>query len=169
MVRAFQSTSSTRRPGTSPELRDAPVENVEACTHHVLQVAASTGSAGEIVEPKGLHEKPVPLAPMLRAILAEAIAGKRPTDPVVTTRRGTAASEGGLDGALRRIQGRLGIERVWSLHKLRHFFATKLLRNGVNIETVRELLRHRELSSTARYAHSTARDMAEAVASLLGS
>ena len=143
------------------EVRDVDIEN--GCL-----VVRRAYSANVVVEPKGRDEKPVPLAPMLRAILAEAIAGKGPLERVVTRARGVTPSEGGLDNALRRIQRRLGVETVWSLHKLRHFFGTTMLRNGANVETVRELLRHRDLASTARYMHATSRDMTEAVALLGG-
>lgn len=128
-----------------------------------------TYSADEIVNaPKGLDEEAVPLAPLLAEILAEVIAGKAPDDPVVAKPDGEPLSKGGVDSALRRIQRRLGIQPVWSLHKLRHYFATKLLRNKVNVEAVRRLLRHKHLQSTARYLHATASDLAEAVAVLPG-
>jgi integrase/recombinase XerD len=128
-----------------------------------------TYSGDEIVNaPKGLDEEAVPLASLLEAILAETIAGKQPDDPVVAKPDGGSLSKGGVDSALRRIQRHLGIEPVWSLHKLRHYFATKLLRNKVNVEAVRRLLRHKHLQSTARYLHATASDLADAVAVLPG-
>jgi integrase len=124
-------------------------------------------SAGEIVTPKGGDEETVPLAPLLRQVLAEAIEGKRPLDRVLFKKGGTP-SEGGVDGALRRIQKQLGIEPAWSLHKLRHFFATTLLRGGATLESVRKLLRHKDLASTARYVHTTDRDTLEAMKALDG-
>jgi integrase len=154
-------------------LRMGEVRALRVCDvnleHAVLYVRWAYSANVLVDAPKGLDEQPIPLTPLLRAILAEAIAGKRSTDPVVTTGRGQAPSEGGLDGALRRIQERLGIEPAWSLHKLRHYFGTKLLRSGANVETVRRLLRHRDLSSTARYVHATAHDLTDAVALLPGS
>lgn len=49
-----------------------------------------------------------------------------------------------------------------SPHRLRHAFATHLVREGVNLMTIRELLGHRQITSTQIYLHMTARDMREA-------
>ncbi len=44
---------------------------------------------------------------------------------------------------------------VLSSHKLRHFYATELLKNGADIYTVKELLGHSELEMTQRYLDFT--------------
>ncbi len=43
----------------------------------------------------------------------------------------------------------LGIEG--SIHRCRHVFGTRLLRQGVHIRTVQKLMRHASLSTTANY------------------
>lgn len=48
-------------------------------------------------------------------------------------------------------------------HVLRHTFATHLIRRGENLVVVKELLGHRQLTSTQRYIHMTAQDMREAM------
>jgi len=55
------------------------------------------------------------------------------------------------------------IEKAMSPHRLRHTFATHLVKAGVGIVTIRDLLGHRQISSTQIYLHTTAHDLKEAV------
>ncbi len=50
-----------------------------------------------------------------------------------------------------------------SPHTLRHTFATTLLKQGVNVLTIKELLSHRNLRTTERYLHITGEDLKTAV------
>jgi site-specific recombinase XerD len=51
-------------------------------------------------------------------------------------------------------------------HALRRTFATYLIRNGVDVRTVQELLGHADLQTTARYLHSDTRTKQAAVGKL---
>jgi integrase len=53
--------------------------------------------------------------------------------------------------------------KPWSFHNLRHTFATALIKNNVNIYTVKELLNHKSITTTERYLHCSDNMKSEAV------
>ena len=60
-----------------------------------------------------------------------------------------------------------GIED-FHFHDLRHTYASRLVRNGVDLNTVKELLVHSSITTNQRYLHSQAEQKREAVNSLVG-
>lgn len=125
-------------------------------------------SADAVVTPKSGNERAVPLAEPLRAILAEAVSGKKPTDWLVIDEHGRTPSRQRLYRAFVALQTRLGISPTCSFHKLRHAFGTHLVQLGANIEAVREMMGHSDLAMTSRYLHATSGDKEHAIGLLTG-
>ena len=57
-----------------------------------------------------------------------------------------------LRQAFDKVTAKTGLED-FRFHDLRHTFATRLVQNGVDLYKVKELLGHKTISMTMRYAH----------------
>ncbi len=119
------------------------------------------------VKGKGGHERTIPLNPQLADVLriyVEARGPALPTAPFFRSRFGRLLSRTSVYERVRTWGQR---SRVWftlSPHRLRHTFATHLVRAGVGLVTIRDLLGHRLITSTQVYLHVTADDLRAAAA-----
>jgi len=68
-----------------------------------------------------------------------------------------------VDGIVSRACRLARITKRVTPHSLRHTCATALLRGGADLETVRGILGHASIATTARYLHSSVERSAEAV------
>jgi integrase len=116
---------------------------------------------GIVVTPKSGHQRAIPIAPPLLAILVEA--KKRSTSPYVApSGKGGPWTHGGLRHAFDRAVRRATLPHA-RLHDLRHFFITQCFVGGAGGPTVQRLAGHCHLSVTQRYAHTNEILMREAV------
>ncbi|HSN97763.1 MAG TPA: tyrosine-type recombinase/integrase [Candidatus Nanopelagicales bacterium] len=123
---------------------------------------------GETSTPKSGHEREVPLAPQLVALL-QAIPSNRRHGLVATTQRGGPWGEYGLNQALKRAIRRAGCKGSWRYHDLRHFFVTQLFRRGGSAPAVQALAGHLHLTTTQLYAHVAQADLRDTIRLLGGS
>jgi len=114
---------------------------------------------------KGGHERTVPLNDEVVHILKQyrlARGSLKVDEPFFRSREGGALSRNAIYERVRTNGRKARIEKRVSPHQLRHTFATHLIRKGVGLVTVRDLLGHRLITSTQIYIHLTAQDLRQA-------
>jgi len=127
-----------------------------------------------LVRGKGAKQRMVPLMPQTAQAIRDYLTARPEVDQpylFLSPQRRRLANDF-LNRTLRRILARAGLAKRITPHMLRHTFATHLVRNGVDVRTVQELLGHSDLETTANYLHSDTRAKQSAVAliaSLTGS
>ena len=72
-------------------------------------------------------------------------------------------SRQGIYELVKKYARKARITKNVSPHVIRHSFATHLIRNDVNLVVLRDLLGHRQISSTQIYLHMTAEDIRKAI------
>lgn len=73
---------------------------------------------------------------------------------VVCTKDGGYVSERNLLRTFKSVLGVIGVETDYTIHSLRHTFASRLLRSGVDISVVSKLLGHSDINITyKKYIH----------------
>jgi integron integrase len=75
-------------------------------------------------------------------------------DPRSGRKRRHHVYETSLQKAIRQAARKAKIEKPVHPHILRHCFATHLMRNGVDVRTIQDLLGHADLETTMRYVHA---------------
>jgi len=119
------------------------------------------------VQGKGGCERTIPLNQELAAVLRtyiEARGSALNNAPFFRSRFGKPLSRGGVYERVRTWGQRSRIGIPLSPHRIRHTFATHLVRAGVGLVTIRDLLGHRLITSTQIYLHVTADDLRAAAA-----
>ncbi len=117
------------------------------------------------VRGKGGHERTVPLNHKVVAAL-QVYRQRRsvvaPRECFFQSRRGRGMSRGVIYERVKTCARGARIPKCVSPHRLRHTFATHLVKAGVGLVTIRDLLGHRLITSTQIYLHVTAQDLREA-------
>lgn len=122
----------------------------------VALTAAEIDSKGMVIcvrQGKGRKDRYVMLSEQLLAVLRDYWRRARPPvwlfpgpDPT------QAITPRTLQRACREAADAAGLDKSVTVHTLRHSFATHLLEQGVDIRVIQDLLGHRHIQSTTRYA-----------------
>lgn len=114
---------------------------------------------------KGGHERTIPMNQEVVHVMRQyrlARGGAKPTEPFFRSREGNVLSRNAIYERVRGAARKAGIAKRVSPHKLRHSFATHLVQEGVGLVTLRDLLGHKQITSTQIYIHLTAKDLRHA-------
>jgi integrase/recombinase XerD len=114
---------------------------------------------------KGGHERTLPMNGDVVHVLRQyrlARGGAKADEAFFRSREGGALSRNAIYERVRRAAMKAHINRRVSPHRLRHTFATHLVQEGVGLVTLRDLLGHRQITSTQIYIHLTAKDLRQA-------
>jgi site-specific recombinase XerD len=125
-----------------------------------------------LVRGKGAKQRVVPLTPPVVEAIRDYLRCRPQTESqhLFVSRVGGHPLHARVAGRmLQHVLQRAGLgEEHITPHRLRHTFATHLIRSGVDVRTVQELLGHADLQTTARYLHSDTRTKQAAVGKLAG-
>lgn len=111
---------------------------------------------------KGGHQRTIPLNERVRQRLrlyTSVRTAALPAAPFFVSRNHRAMSRGTIYERVRRHARLARLTKTVSPHRLRHTFATHLVRTGTSLVTIRDLLGHRLITSTQIYLHVTAQDL----------
>jgi len=118
------------------------------------------------VRGKGGKERMIPVLTAARDAVEDYRAARPgapgPDDPLFVGARGGRLGARAVQKAMAAVRGRLGLPETATPHALRHAFATDLLREGVDLRSVQELLGHASLAATQRYTKVEASRLIEA-------
>lgn len=126
----------------------------EALSLTAENLSYKDGHRGVNVLGKGKKTRFVPLSPLASRLLEPAIeAARRDDGLLVRTDDGQPVSRKLAARWLHTFGRRMGLEFTLVPHSLRHTAATLAKRGGADIEQIRLLLGHSDISTTLRYVH----------------
>ncbi len=114
---------------------------------------------------KGSKDRMIPFGETARQAISSYLREHRPpkTGPLFLAVTGRPLTCGTLGTLVRSAGRRAGLGHPASLHRLRHSYATHLLRNGADLFSIKALLGHASLSSTQIYLEVDVSDLARMI------
>jgi site-specific recombinase XerD len=117
---------------------------------------------------KGRRERILPLGRALSRDLEEYVNLIRPAvaqedeEALFVTQDGSRYTREGMSTLIKTKLQKIGVEGHYGPHKLRHTYATNYLRNGGQLEQLRIVMGHRDISTTQRYLSLMPEDLYKA-------
>ena len=105
-----------------------------------------------VVKSKNGEQRTLPLNKAAISVLKKKGNVRHISGLVFPSQAGTKINPGNLRRGFNAARGKAGIDHV-RFHDLRHTFATRLVQRGVDLYVVKELLGHKSIKMTMRYAH----------------
>jgi len=110
---------------------------------------------------KGKKDRMVPLSKRLLEILRIYFKAYQPKEYLFEGQAGGQYSARSLQEVLQAAKLRSRINKVGSIHMLRHSYATHLMDAGTDIRFIQDLLGHNSIRTTMRYTHVTNKQIAK--------
>jgi integrase len=111
----------------------------------------NTVSVAAIFSKNG-ESRTLPMGARLRSLLGEALSLRGNAPTVLVTDAGLPWTPDAITTAFQTLCKRIGLG-VMGPHVMRHTFASRLVMAGVDLRTVQELMGHKTIAMTMRYAH----------------
>jgi site-specific recombinase XerD len=169
LLRAAQKDGSKRDVAIIQILRHSGLRVGELCALELGDVQMSERKGKVIVQSgKGQRYREVPLNLDARRALEEYLSEERlnvDDGHIFIGQRGNALTESAVQDVVRKYGELAKLDGV-TPHVLRHTFAKSLIDKGVDLVSVKHLMGHKRLDSTARYTKPSKRDLEIAVARL---
>jgi integrase/recombinase XerC len=129
-------------------------ELIELKTHHTFFKEHIIRVRG-----KGDKEREIPLLPSVMEKLKNYVSLLHETFPgseyLFVTDKGKKLYPSAVNNIVQTVLSKEGFVGKKSPHMLRHSFATHLLNNGADLNSIKEVLGHRSLAATQVYTHNS--------------
>ncbi len=169
LLRAVQKAGGKRDIAIIQVLRHSGLRVGELCNLELEDIRMSERKGKVIVRSgKGRRYREVPLNLDARRALQEYLSDERPDvndSHIFIGQRKNGLKEVAIQDIVRKYAELAKLESV-TPHVLRHTFAKSLIDKGVDLVTVKHLMGHKRLDSTARYTKPSKRDLEVAVSRL---